>query len=272
MAVITLLHPGAMGARVGGELAAAGHEVRWLPTGRSEATAARAAAEGLQAAKDVAALLDGADVVVSVCPPQGALDVARLVAGAGFRGTYVDANPVSVATVAELASVVEKSGAVLVDAGIVGPPPRDEHLTHLYLSGPPEARARVAALVAGTRLVALEVGDRIGVASAAKQAYAFFNKGRLVLAAAAVRLAERHGVVDVLAGESHRAAAGVLGDPTGLRDRLAEVGWRWAPELAEVAATIEADDDDPDAAVAHVARGLEQVLRSLDGDRSLGQA
>ena len=87
-----------MGARVGGELVAAGHEVRWLPAGRSAATEKRADVERLTPVADAAALVDGADLVLSLLPPQAALDVATLVSATGFSGTYVDANPLSPAT------------------------------------------------------------------------------------------------------------------------------------------------------------------------------
>ena len=44
---IGLLHPGEMGAAVGQCLAGTGHQVLWVPEGRSPATGARAAAAGL---------------------------------------------------------------------------------------------------------------------------------------------------------------------------------------------------------------------------------
>jgi hypothetical protein len=40
--LIGLLHPGEMGAAVAGCLTGCGHQVLWVPTGRSPATAARA--------------------------------------------------------------------------------------------------------------------------------------------------------------------------------------------------------------------------------------
>ena len=43
---IGLLHPGEMGAAVGQCLAGTGHQVLWVPEGRSAATGARAAAAG----------------------------------------------------------------------------------------------------------------------------------------------------------------------------------------------------------------------------------
>lgn len=252
MAVVALLHPGAMGARIGGELVSAGHEVRWCSAGRSAATRERAVAEGLVETADPAALVPGAAYVLSVCPPQGALEVARTVAATGWTGTYVDANPVSTATLAAIRAALPAT-ATFVDAGIVGPPPRDGHRTHLYLAGPDRV-AEVAALFAGSRVTAKPVGDRIGAASAAKQAYALFNKGRLVLAALASTLADRQGVADVLAAEADRAGADVLADPASVRAGVREVGWRWGPEFAEIAATLREAGLDP--ALASAAQAL----------------
>ena len=53
-ATIGILHPGEMGAAVGQSLVTGGHEVFWLPAGRSEATAARARAAGLTGAVGLA--------------------------------------------------------------------------------------------------------------------------------------------------------------------------------------------------------------------------
>jgi 3-hydroxyisobutyrate dehydrogenase-like beta-hydroxyacid dehydrogenase len=253
VSVVALLNPGAMGARIGGELVAVGHEVRWCSAGRSPATGARAEAEGLTEAPDVAALVAGATYVVSVCPPQGALDVARAVARTGWTGTYVDANPVSAATLAQIAAALP-AGVTLVDGGIVGPPPTDGHRTSLYLSGP-EQLDQVAALFAHSRVTARAVGERVGTASAAKQSYARFNKGRLVLAALASALAGRHEVADVLAGESDRPGADVLAESAAVQEGVREVGWRWGPEFAEIAATLEQTGLDP-----ALARAVERLL------------
>jgi 3-hydroxyisobutyrate dehydrogenase-like beta-hydroxyacid dehydrogenase len=260
VSVVALLHPGMMGSRIGGELVAAGHEVRWLSAGRSPATRDRAVAEHLTETSDLAGLLHEAAYVVAVCPPQGALDVAHQVAATGWTGTYVDANPVSASTLAQVASTLP-DGVTLVDAGIVGPPPRDGHRTHLYLAGP-RRTAEVAALFAGSRVTPKVVGERLGAASAAKQAYAMFNKGRLVLAAQAAALADAHGVADVLAAESDRPGADVLAEVAEVRAGLRDVGWRWGPEFAEVAATLADAGLDPVLAVA-----LQRLLAAQGVDR-----
>ena len=132
---IGLLHPGEMGAAVGQCLAGRGHQVLWIPEGRSPATGARAASAGLTAA-GLAELIERSDIIMSVCPPHAALDVARQVAGAGFMGVYMDANAISPVTAREVAGIVETAGASYVDGGIIGTPPVAPGFIRLYLSGP----------------------------------------------------------------------------------------------------------------------------------------
>jgi 3-hydroxyisobutyrate dehydrogenase-like beta-hydroxyacid dehydrogenase len=254
-AVVALLHPGMMGARIGAELVRVGHQVRWLAVGRSSASRGRAEEAGLIATGDVDTLLSGAEIVLSVCPPQGALDVARLVAGGGFAGTYVDANPVAPATLAQIAATVEAGGGRIVDGGIVGPPPGEGLSTHLYLAGDPSTAGKVAELFTGSAVTPMVVGADLGAASAAKQAYALFNKGRMLLAAVAADLAESSGVLDVLAAESGRSGADILAELPAVRAGLAEVGWRWGPEFEELAAALVASGADP-----ALARACVQVL------------
>ena len=79
---IGLLHPGEMGAAVGQCLAGAGHQVLWAPEGRSAATAARAARPGWPRC-GLAEMIGRSDLIMSVCPPHAALDIARQVAGFG---------------------------------------------------------------------------------------------------------------------------------------------------------------------------------------------
>ena len=51
MATVGLLHPGEMGAAVGGCLVSVGHEVLWDPAGRSRASTGRALASRLPNAR-----------------------------------------------------------------------------------------------------------------------------------------------------------------------------------------------------------------------------
>ncbi|MFJ8111796.1 DUF1932 domain-containing protein [Streptomyces sp. NPDC096132] len=230
-----ILHPGAMGAGVAAQAVAAGATVRWLPQGRSAATVARAEGLGLRPAGSLEELAATCEVVLSVCPPAAALEVAGQVAATGFRGVYVDANAVSPERMAEISAVFEGGGATVVDGGITGPPPRRPGSTRLYLSGDDRAVARVSALFDGTALTPFPLAGPIGRASALKLSFAAYNKISYALAAHAAALADGHGVLDDLLD---LAAHLLPGTPLAAPERLAGAGpkaWRWEPEMREIA-------------------------------------
>jgi 3-hydroxyisobutyrate dehydrogenase-like beta-hydroxyacid dehydrogenase len=235
---VGLLHPGEMGAAVGQCLVAAGHQVLWVPEGRSPASAARAAAAGLTAAASggLAGLIRRADVIISVCPPQAALDLARQVAG--FGGVYADANAVSPDTVREIARIVEAGGASCVDGGIIGTPPVAPGFIRLYLSG---ARApEVQRLFAGGEVDARVIGDALGAASAVKMAYASWTKGSAALLLTARALARADGVEDVLLDEWDGSQPGLVERSDRAAGSAAAKGWRWVAEMEEIAETMAA--------------------------------
>ena len=123
MTTIGLLNPGEMGSMVGAAVRSGGARVLWAGEGRSAATRKRASDAGLEDAGSVAAVARASDVILSVCPPHAAVDLATQVAALRFAGTYVDGNAVSPATAREVGGIVEKGGATFVDGGIIGPPP-----------------------------------------------------------------------------------------------------------------------------------------------------
>ncbi len=109
------LHPGSMGASIA---AACRGERLWCGDGRSPATRERAEAAGLGDAGSLDALVKRADVIVAVCPPASAVEVADEVATLGFDGIYVDVNAISPATSRGIGERFTR----FVDGGIVGPP------------------------------------------------------------------------------------------------------------------------------------------------------
>src|SRR5207302_465976 len=115
---IGLLHPGEMGAAVGKCLAGAGHRVLWVPEGRSAATKERAEAAGLTGVA-LAEIIARSDVIVSVCPPPAALDVARL--AVGFGGLYLDANAIAPEAARELARAEGVEPVLLEEWGLSQP-------------------------------------------------------------------------------------------------------------------------------------------------------
>jgi 3-hydroxyisobutyrate dehydrogenase-like beta-hydroxyacid dehydrogenase len=237
MATVGLLHPGEMGAAVGGALVTAGHTVLWEPSGRSRATTGRALAAELTGV-EFGALVSRSSVIFSICPPHAALDVAREVAAAGFGGVYVDANAISVATAEQVSSIVTAGGAAYVDGGIIGPPPDGAGHTRLYLSG---ARAdEVRALFTRSALDARIADGALYAASAVKMAYAAWTKGSGALLLACRALARAEGVEQTLLAEWAMSQPGLAARSEGSAAAAAAKGWRWVAEMEEIAATMAA--------------------------------
>ncbi len=232
---IAILHPGEMGAAIGARLRAQGLRVVWASAGRGAATRERAARAGLEDAGALRAALAASTIALSVCPPHGALALAREVAAAGFRGVYVDANAVAPATAREAALAIEAAGGAFVDGGIIGPPPRDGTGARLYLAG--RDAARLAPLLSSGELVARALDGPVGAASALKAAYAAWNKGAIALAAAVQALAVQSGVGEALAEEWRGTQPDALKRLEQLRG-AARKAWRWTGEMEEIAATL----------------------------------
>jgi 3-hydroxyisobutyrate dehydrogenase-like beta-hydroxyacid dehydrogenase len=229
---VGLLHPGEMGSAVGATLVAHGETVIWASAGRSAATAERAQSAGLEDVETVEELCRRSDVIISVCPPHAAVEVAD--AAHSFPGIYVDANAVSPATVRSIEELVERC----VDGGIIGPPPAEQGTTRLYLSG--REAGLVADLFAGTTVDARVVSADVGAASAVKMAFAGWTKGSAALLLAIRALARAEGVEDTLL-EEWRLSLPQLEDRSLAAARSAEKkGWRWIGEMEEIAQTFAA--------------------------------
>jgi hypothetical protein len=219
--IVGLLHPGEMGASLGRALLASRHKVLWASEGRSDATRERAAS--FRDVATVGALAEEAELILSVCPPHAALEVARSVQG--FAGVYVDANAISPMRAQEIAAIHPR----FVDGGIVGGPP-DEPGTTLYLSG--SGAASVAVLFVGTNLEPRVVAD----ASAIKMTYAAWSKGSAAMLLA-IRDVVRHFGVE----EEWALAAPELAKRLPRAEHAAATkGWRWSGEMEEIADTFAA--------------------------------
>jgi hypothetical protein len=177
-------------------------------------------------------MVDAADVLMSVCPPGVAVDIARSVAAQGFSGTYVDANAVAPDTAAEIRELATQGGGAYVDGGIIGGPSQPR----LFLAGP--GAPDVATLFSGEAPVTAEIIDGSGdfAASWLKMCYAAWSKRTTALLLAFAASARRLGVT-ALRDEWSRSQPDLAARPTESA-RGAAKAWRWEAELREIAATF----------------------------------
>ena len=241
---VLVLHPGAMGATVAAALADGGHEALWVSAGRSPETSRRAGTAGTV---DVATLDDGvarASVIISVCPPAAALematDVAAACAATGSAPLYVDVNAVSPDTAGAIGAVVVEACGGFVDGGIIGPPAERPRTTRLYLSG--TAAGTVADLFRDSKLEPIVVVGGTGAASALKMAYAAWTKGSSALLLVAAAAAAAYGVEEDLAGEWARSQPHLADQLAMVAPATAPRAWRFVGEMEQIAATMAARD------------------------------
>src|SRR5690348_9865430 len=192
-----------MGAVVGATVKNSGHDVYWSSDGRSPETRRRAEAAGLTDAGSMARLCGCCAVIVSVCPPEFAEDLARQVAGHGFRGLYLDVNAIAPERAQRLRRLIAYGGGSFLDGSIIGMPPRTRGQTWLYVSG--ENAAAAAAYFCGGPLEFEVLGDLVGQASALKMCFAAHSKGTTALLAAVLGAAEALGVQEALQRQWARA-------------------------------------------------------------------
>jgi 3-hydroxyisobutyrate dehydrogenase-like beta-hydroxyacid dehydrogenase len=239
---IGILHPGQMGIVVAVSAQNGGNVVLWASEARSEATRKRASQAGLFDAGTLAKLCDLCPVIVSVCPPEFAEEIAEQVARRSYRGTYVDANAIAPDRTLRIARRLEEHGAQFVDGGIIGPPTIlgpptvTRNRTWLYLAG--ERAAGIAPCFSSGPIEVEVLAGGIGRASALKMCFAAYSKGSIALACSVLAAAERLEVLGDLKRQWARSGP-ALPELEREISRAAPKAWRFAGEMREIAATFE---------------------------------
>jgi 3-hydroxyisobutyrate dehydrogenase-like beta-hydroxyacid dehydrogenase len=234
---VGLLHPGAMGASVGAALRRAGVDVLYASEGRSDASRARATAADLRDAVTVAALARESNVIVSLCPPGAARDVARTVADAQFAGVYVDANAIAPSTARAVATIVAAHGATYVDGSVIGAPVQPYGWTRLYLSG--AGADSIAAQFEPDDPTVVVLGDDPTAASTLKMCNAAWTKATSAALLTIWGTAQSAGVWEALQAEWGRGHADLLTRIEQITVSTPARAWRFAGEMEEIAQTFE---------------------------------
>jgi 3-hydroxyisobutyrate dehydrogenase-like beta-hydroxyacid dehydrogenase len=176
------------------------------------------------------------EVIISVCPPDAAQQVAADVSATGFDGTYVDVNAIAPATARSIGARFDH----FVDGGVVGPPLEAAGTTRLYLSG--DLAHEVATLWEDTPLETRIVGGGAGSASAVKVCFAAWTKGTAALLLAIRALAAAEHVEEALLAEWATSLPALENQSTRAATGNAPKAWRFAGELDEIAKAFAAHD------------------------------
>jgi len=235
---IGILHPGAMGISVAASALQSGHLACYASEGRSDATRSRAAEHHLRDLKTVAQLCQDCSLIISVCPPHAAEDVAQQVIDHGFKGLYLDANAISPQKAQHIDAMLSSAGIAFVDGGIIGGPAWTPDETWMYLSG--KESARFADCFSAGPLEISVIGEEIGKASALKMCYAAYTKGTTALLTSILALSESQGIRSELMSQWDRDWPGFPKQTETRARRVTTKAWRFAGEMDEIASTFEA--------------------------------
>jgi 3-hydroxyisobutyrate dehydrogenase-like beta-hydroxyacid dehydrogenase len=237
MKKVGILHPGEMGVSIAASAMNSGHAVYWVSTNRSEQTHLRAEKNNLIELKSLADLCRTCEVIISICPPHAAEDLARSVITEKFKGIYLDANAISPQRVRKLQQIMEEKGVQFIDGSIIGGTAWKAGETVLYLSG--KDAEVIGDCFQNGPLETKIIGDEAGKASAIKMCYAAYSKGTTALLAAVLAAAKAHDVGEELSRQWDVDDPGFPEQVSRRVIRTTAKAWRFEGEMEEIAATFE---------------------------------
>jgi putative dehydrogenase len=265
--VIMIIGAGAMGAGVGRRLAERGATVTCLLAGRSEASVDRARAAGMRAAQDAEA--GDADFILSIIPPGEAVATAQRLAPiltkSAKRPIFVDCNAINPQTVARVAAALAPTGCDLVDAGIIGGPPKDGYKGPTFYASGPRATDFASLSQLGLKIHLLD--GPAGAASAVKMSYAGITKGLQALGAAMMLAASRAGTAEDLRAELEQSQPALLAWFDRQIPQMYAKAYRWVAEMDEIAGFV-GEDAAAHAIFDGTARFYERLADDFAGDRA----
>jgi len=236
---IGIVSMGDMGHAVGRTLREGGYNILAALEGRSDRTCALAQHAGVENVGSLTAMVQQADLILSIMPPAAATGFAQSVA-AEMQSTastplFVDCNAIAPATTRTISEIIGDAGADFVDGGIIGAPPGRRTPTRLYVSGP--GADRLQELVRPDFLIR-SIGNEIGAASGIKMFYAALTKGTMTLDTLVLLGARQMGLSAPLLEEFSASQPEALARMERSVPWLAADAERWVGEMEEIAKTF----------------------------------
>ncbi|KAF5345371.1 hypothetical protein D9758_008504 [Tetrapyrgos nigripes] len=254
MPTIAVVAAGAMGSAVARRLVQSGCTVLTNLDGRSEATRHRAQEAGMENAS-FSRIAAEADYLLSILPPRDAVSFAEkfLRESASARRekesplVFADCNAVNPVTAKRIASLFSGSPMKVVDAGIIGGPPKDGYNPTFYASADEEDVLEGFGRLAryGLKISLLKHGEGIGDASALKMSYAGITKGTTALFTIMILAAQASSpaTAEALKTELQASQPEVFARIQRSVPSMIGKAWRWVNEMEEIAGFIGAEGE-----------------------------
>ena len=237
---IGLLGVGEMGAGLASAFVNAGHTVVSDLTGRSESSCLRALRANIEGEVSLEAVVTRADILFSVLPTQFAYDeaarVSKLLKGIKTSLLFVEANAIAPSLASDISKLFIDNDTNFIDAGIVGAPPSGSKRPRLYVSG---GNVEPLKQLDGFGIDLVDLGKKIGTASAFKMTYAAMTKGVNALLTNVMLAAEKHGFLELFLQEVDQSQANLAQRAKANISRLPCDAVRWEDEMKQIAQSFD---------------------------------
>ena len=240
VSTIGILMPGDMGHGCAIVFRENGFRVVTNLSGRSERTRGLSTKAEIEDLGSFMRVASEADLVLSILPPEHALEQATKFANAmtdtGYTPPYADCNAISPSTSQKVGEEIRRTGAVYIDGGIIGSNPVNENGgTRFYVSGPDTSSVLE---LNGKGIVVHNLGAEIGRASGMKMVYASSTKGTFSLHSAVLTTAHAMGLTEEYLKELKESQPAMLEAMERMIPRIPLDASRWQGEMYEIAQTF----------------------------------
>ncbi len=233
---IGFLHPGDMGVFLAHSVQNSGYEALWFSEQRSQSTRQRAEQQAMVEVSSLVELCEQSSVIISICPPHAASDVAHQVLQHPFSGIFVEANAISPELSKKLSAAFAKKGVSYVDAAVFGGTNLTSKNTQIFLSGP--KADHIASCFSSGPVIPKVISDEIGKASAIKMCRSMYNKGTKAMLYAITSAAEHYGVRDDLARLWDHENTDFSKQTYHSMQQASKKAWRFSGEMDEISSTF----------------------------------
>lgn len=235
---VGILSPGEMGSAIGRDMVRNGIRVISSLDDRSDRTKLLSKNVNIEDVGSYYEVVNQSDIILSIVVPSEAKNVGNIISETLRNSThkiiYVDCNAISPDSVKSISEMIVETGSIFVDAGIIGPPPNNNDIPRLYVSGPD---LDLIMDLDGNGIKVVPIGEMIGSASGMKMCYAGITKGTSALYLASLMVSNLFGISDELITELEYSQKSVFSRIQNM-NKIPTTAERFSGEMLEIAHTF----------------------------------